>query len=573
MSSLFTELCLLLQSMKTISPKYCLTILVIACLFASCESPKPYYPSMKKWRFSLGDNMAWAAKDWNDSQWATQPPDTNAVLWIRTKVKIPATEDSLEPRGLLVSILASGEVYWDGVLIGKNGRVGKNATEEIPGLQTKIFAIPLHLATGGTHQVALRISNFHLKKSQIRYYLIAVGNYWSMARSSIIFTALIHIYAGLFLVVGIYYWFLFFINKGKKVYFLFGAICWVFFALLIAEYIKFYIVYYYHWHFLRIQLIYGLTTIAALLLPLFFNYQFNLGYARHIVLILLPLFSLSMFLYGYDYKSAVVMLLGIFSALLLVLKAFYEDKKGSSYALWGIAPLLFYMFYRDLILFVGFGNLIVFTLISLTIQIREQRQQHQASLLRSSRLEIELLKKNIQPHFLMNSLTSAIDWIEENPRDGVNLLNALVKEFDILLAISDKKVIPITQEIALCQSHLEIMSFRKEITYVLETHGIDRQATIPPALLHTAIENGISHNELDQATILFRIHYLKTPQFTRYTIFNESDHVASTLSSSLVEGTGFKYMKARLEESYSGRWSLQSQAVTGGWETIIEFKE
>lgn len=548
---------------------YLLLTIICLGLLASCEQRKPVYFS-GEWKSKVGDNKAWATRHYNDNQWSTHSPDTLAVLWFRTTITLPKTTDPHAPLGLMVAMLASSEAYWDGVLIGKNGKVGTNATSETPGFQTKSFLIPKELATEGTHQVALRMSNFHSRKNEIRFYGAFVTDYWQLARTSLIDTALIHIYAGFFLVIALYFWFIFFINNRQTAFFLFGCICFAFFALLVAEYIKFYITYYYHWHFPRLQIILGINMLVGILMPMFFSYQFGYRFNKYIFLTLVPLFVLSTYVPGYDGKSVLVMTCSLLFSLFIVTKAAYQHKKGSIWVFVGLVPMLFFTFWFDVALFIGFGNLVLSILISLTIQMREQRHQHQASLLRSSRLEVELLKKNIQPHFLMNSLTSAIDWIEENPKEGVKLLNALVKEFDILLDISGKQMIPVMQEIDLCRSHLHIMGFRKEIAYTLETNGIDEQGQVPPALLHTAIENGISHNELDKPEILFRIDRVVTDDYEQYTIFNEADASDYDKEATREDGTGFKYIKARLEESYTGKWSLQSHPVANGWETVIK---
>jgi hypothetical protein len=37
-------------------------------------------------------------------------------------------------------------------------------------------------------------------------------------------------------------------------------------------------------------------------------------------------------------------------------------------------------------------------------------------------------------------------------------------------------------------------------------------------------------------------------------------------------GTGLRYVKARLEESFAGRWSVESNEVEDGWRTIVEIR-
>ncbi|RYY54784.1 MAG: regulator, partial [Chitinophagaceae bacterium] len=120
--------------------------------------------------------------------------------------------------------------------------------------------------------------------------------------------------------------------------------------------------------------------------------------------------------------------------------------------------------------------------------------EHQQALLLSSRLQLELIKKNIQPHFLRNTLTSMMDWVEESPKEGARFIQALAAEFTIMNEISEMTLIPIGKEIELCRQHLSVMGFRKEINYVWEQSGIDETQLIPPAIIHTLLENGITHS-------------------------------------------------------------------------------
>jgi hypothetical protein len=37
-------------------------------------------------------------------------------------------------------------------------------------------------------------------------------------------------------------------------------------------------------------------------------------------------------------------------------------------------------------------------------------------------------------------------------------------------------------------------------------------------------------------------------------------------------GTGLRYVRARLEESFPGAWTLVQREVAEGWETVIELR-
>jgi LytS/YehU family sensor histidine kinase len=217
--------------------------------------------------------------------------------------------------------------------------------------------------------------------------------------------------------------------------------------------------------------------------------------------------------------------------------------------------------------YIGFAFLVLFMLISLSIQTREQIRSQQSALLHSRRLEIELLKKNIEPHFLMNSLTSLMEWVERSPSKGIDFINALAAEFSILNNISSQQLIPVDQEIELCRSHLKIMGFRKDTVYRLETININTQEKIPPAVILTIIENGISHNLINNENNVFTITYCREKNNKIYTMFAPGE--VKDTGEIMVKGTGIRYIEARLEESFPGKWRLTSQAVERGWETEI----
>jgi LytS/YehU family sensor histidine kinase len=171
----------------------------------------------------------------------------------------------------------------------------------------------------------------------------------------------------------------------------------------------------------------------------------------------------------------------------------------------------------------------------------------------------------------MNSISSAIDWIEQNPPKGIELLLSLSEEFDLLLEMSEHQRIPLGQELALCRAHLKVMGFRKLQQYELITEGCDLDIFLPPAIILTLVENGISHHSnppSEEALVTFLLRQESTDSGIFFR-FLAVDQALEDKPKSIVKGTGLQYVEARLKESYGDDWSLTSGQVQGGWETTI----
>jgi LytS/YehU family sensor histidine kinase len=221
-------------------------------------------------------------------------------------------------------------------------------------------------------------------------------------------------------------------------------------------------------------------------------------------------------------------------------------------------------------LFITYTILVLCMLYLHTNRVRALDYERQAALLLSARLKLELLKKNIQPHFIKNTLTSLLDWVEESPQQGAEFIQALAQEFDLLNNMAEATLIPVSQEIELCQTHLQVMQFRKEIRYELEQSGIDPTDLIPPAIFHTVLENGITHSlPPPDGCLRFQLSFERAGQCRRYRLLTCAPGRPAELGGKAGRGTGFQYIVARLQESYGTGWTFHSAAVPGGWLTSI----
>ena len=224
------------------------------------------------------------------------------------------------------------------------------------------------------------------------------------------------------------------------------------------------------------------------------------------------------------------------------------------------------------IAFAGLATtMVICTSFSIARQFARKETAEKEAQLKSARLENELLKKNINPHFILNTLTSVIAWLRKDPNSAIKLIEALADEFRMINQISALRQIPIKQEIDLCKAHLKIMSYRKGADYKMETINIAEKESVPPMIFHTLIENGLTHGYENKVQGVFTLEWKKNPNCVQYILSNDGDFNSDETKGST--GFGLRYIRSRLEESYPGHWEINSHKKAPGWETIIEIKE
>ena len=545
----------------------CCLLLVMAC----AESP---VFNKKETVFQIGDRPEWAAKDLNDENWEKRKPIVfgDEIYWLRTSIEILQAPESLYPYGIQLDVYGEYEVYWDGVLIGKNGNPGQETVLSPKGKMWATFSIPTPLTEKGKHLLAIRSSLYYFPDHS-GIWGLKMDYYDDLLNDRLIESSYMHLFAGAFLIAAIYFLFLFLSDKKEYATLIFSVSCLLFFILILAEFIKAYLPIHYSMHVIRLQIIGSLMLGISFLIPLYFSLQFPFPKRKWLMTVYAGVL-LYIFLSKYVFEltsNNMVLSMWLFSFGIVVFGV-YKKRKGAQLVLLALKLSVSIGFVAPFnkSLFVGFSLILLGMFYLLSLRIKEQRLAYETSLVQSTLLQLALLKKNIQPHFLLNTLTSLIDWIEESPKKGVLFIEALAKEFDLFNQIENKTLIPISQEIALCRSHLEVMEYRKEINYLWEETGINPEEKIPPGILHTLLENGITHS-LPRAdnSIKFKLIYELNTTYKCYTFLTFAKDVRPRTNHQK-EGTGLKYIKARLTESYQDKWDFVSESTNNGWENIIK---
>jgi hypothetical protein len=230
-------------------------------------------------------------------------------------------------------------------------------------------------------------------------------------------------------------------------------------------------------------------------------------------------------------------------ALIINIYHFTKERCGKIDLMVISLGLAFVIFTPDDYSEVGFGLLFICIVMMMLVTLIKEMHLHKEQSLKAERVKTELLRRNMQPHFLMNSLTQLMELIEIKPQEATVLISALSDEFRQLTHQSELGSVPLSDEISLCRKHLEIMSLRYQKIYKLTVVGEVENIRIPASILHSQIENCFTHNhistdrsfELTIKKVKKQIHLtLKTP------IEKKVNHQGT--------GSGERYIKAKLAE-------------------------
>lgn len=534
-----------------------------------------------RYSFNVGDNPTWSSTEFNDSQWPTLSqqslPKQKTQYWLRSHIDVKHIPNDVQ-MAAFITVLGSYQIFWDGEPLGQSGTYGQDEATEKPGPIISQFRLNPNQLSPGKHVVAMRVSNFHspadMRGHYFRLFLVSQDRLEQTHMKHHLPPVLVF---GALLIIAIFYLQLYFIYSPNASFLLFGLLCLAVSALLVTETYKGLFGYSYDWHKFRLIAVSVLTFIVTCLLPSFFIQQFGLKRKRlWIGLISLTLACVAVLFPGYDNSCEMMFLLSLAICVLVAIHALRHKQQGALLALCGLlfvwaTKALLPDNFQDSFFFPSFGILILFMLTALTLRMKTTSQERDKALLNSAQLEIMLLKKNIQPHFILNTLTSIEQWIEEEPKTAVKFIDALADEFRVMNEMADCQKVTLAQELALCRSHLKIMSYRKDMGFSLTTIDIKTDTMLPPAILHTLIENALTHNLYLSGDVELVLQQSQAGQMVCLEL--KAPLSQTRQKERLSTGTGMKYIKSRLEESYPGNWSVIDKQDSNYWITQLIFKE
>ena len=145
--------------------------------------------------------------------------------------------------------------------------------------------------------------------------------------------------------------------------------------------------------------------------------------------------------------------------------------------------------------FIALAIIVLFSTLFYFLRLREKRIIKESRLNREKiESQFEVLKSQINPHFLFNSFNTLVAIIEENPQNAVGYVERLSDFYRSILQYRNKTVIPLEEEITVVRNYLYLLKERFGDNLKLEISVQEKEAYIPPLSLQMLVENAIKHN-------------------------------------------------------------------------------
>jgi uncharacterized membrane-anchored protein YhcB (DUF1043 family) len=199
---------------------------------------------------------------------------------------------------------------------------------------------------------------------------------------------------------------------------------------------------------------------------------------------------------------------------------------------------------------------------------RLARQQAETARLNEqlSKAQLDALRRQIEPHFLFNTLNSVSALIRENRNNAAVMMIAGLSDFlRRLLADPSRQQVPLAEEMEFAQKYLDIQKVRfvDRLQLAIDVPSDLLVAQVPTLILQLMIENAIKHGIAKRAQGgLVRISAMRTNGTLTLSVYNDGPGLpAADVAPS---GIGLSNMRTRLQGLYGDAFALDMHNLQPG---------
>jgi Putative regulator of cell autolysis len=108
--------------------------------------------------------------------------------------------------------------------------------------------------------------------------------------------------------------------------------------------------------------------------------------------------------------------------------------------------------------------------------------------------QYEMLKNQVNPHFLFNSLNVLTSLVETDPSAATKFIRKLAEVYRYVLDVKDKELVPLSEELRLTEAYVYMQKNRFGDNLIVSNSINPDSKQIVPLALQMLIENAVKHN-------------------------------------------------------------------------------
>jgi two-component system, LytTR family, sensor kinase len=206
--------------------------------------------------------------------------------------------------------------------------------------------------------------------------------------------------------------------------------------------------------------------------------------------------------------------------------------------------MLYWMFY---------GGILLYQYVMTNREREVMRAKLEAEL---NQARLDVLKTQINPHFLFNTLNTISSFMYENVKAADRMISLLSQMLRQTLERSDRQMVPLSEDIELLGLYLAIMKarFEEKLSVRIDVPEECAQALVPSFLLQPIVENSVKFNRPTGKRVAEVVIRAKRRGPGLYLIVSDN---GPGLNQEFQPGTGLANVRKRLDHLYGPDYLLE----------------
>jgi len=238
-------------------------------------------------------------------------------------------------------------------------------------------------------------------------------------------------------------------------------------------------------------------------------------------------------------------------------------------------------FYNGLLLYLILYVAILLVSYMLDSRERLALQQTETARLNEqlSKARLDALRRQIEPHFLFNSLNAIVGLVREKRNDAaVSMIVGLSDFLRRVLEDSNRQEVPLGEELEFARKYLEIQKVRfvERLHFSVDVPTELLLAQVPSLILQPMVENAVKHGIAKRVQGgAIRITAFRSNGKLTLSVYNDGPSLPAT-SEKAHAGIGISNMRTRLQSLYGDAFHLDMQNQEPGGVAVsisVPFKE